>query len=155
MYLVLLIEFLIRTSGSRPHGNAAIGARWRFYVKRRENAIALHDHRAMAKKSIITPSVFSRRLHAVRQLRNIPQDKLGVLAGLEESSSSARISRYESGIHEPPYQFAQALARVLGVSTAYFYCDDDALAEFLLIYSSAAESERRLMLARALAPPVS
>jgi transcriptional regulator with XRE-family HTH domain len=36
----------------------------------------------------------------------LPQDKLGVLIGIDERSSSARMSRYENGVHEPPIQVA-------------------------------------------------
>jgi transcriptional regulator with XRE-family HTH domain len=64
------------------------------------------------------------------------------MAGLEESSSSARMSRYESGIHAPPFQFVEALAKVLNVSPAYFYCPDDRLAEIILIYSNLSEAKR-------------
>ena len=63
-------------------------------------------------------------------------------AGLEESASSARMSRYESGIHAPPFQFAEALSRVLDVSPAYFYCPDDRLAEIIQLYSSMSELDR-------------
>lgn len=76
---------------------------------------------------------------------NLPQDQLGVLAGLEESSSSARISRYESGIHEPPVRFAEALAKVLGISAAFFYCGDDRLAEVILLYSDMSEPKKRAL----------
>lgn len=65
-----------------------------------------------------------------------------MLAGLEESSSSARISRYESGIHEPPHQFVEAVAKVLGISAAYFYCADDRLADLILVYSDLSEAKR-------------
>jgi transcriptional regulator with XRE-family HTH domain len=41
--------------------------------------------------------VFGTRLREARELAGIPQDKLGVMIGLDESSSSARISRYETG----------------------------------------------------------
>jgi transcriptional regulator with XRE-family HTH domain len=63
----------------------------------------------------------------------IPQDKLGVQIGLDEGSSSARISRYETGEHEPPYTTAQSLAQALKVPVAYLYCDDDQLAELILL----------------------
>jgi transcriptional regulator with XRE-family HTH domain len=63
----------------------------------------------------------------------IPQDKLGVQIGLDEGSSSARISRYETGEHEPPYTTAQSLAQALNVPVAYLYCDDDQLAELILL----------------------
>jgi len=76
----------------------------------------------------------------VRQ--GLAQDRLGVLAGLEESSASARMSRYESGIHEPPFEFVEAVAKVLGVSPAYFYCPDENLAQIIRAYSDLPQSKR-------------
>jgi transcriptional regulator with XRE-family HTH domain len=80
----------------------------------------------------VPSSLFGRRLRAARSRAGIPQDKLGVIIGLDESSSSARMSRYETGVHEPPYATALQLAAALNVPVAYFYCDDDRLADFLL-----------------------
>lgn len=94
-------------------------------------------------------STVGRRLRQARERAGLPQDRLGVLAGLEESSSSARISRYESGIHEPPLSFTESLARVLGVPAAYFYCKDDRLAEIILNYSDMSEAQRRELQAKA------
>jgi len=68
-----------------------------------------------------------------------------VEAGLELSSSSTRISRYESGIHEPPQQFAEAMAKVLGISAAFFYCADDRLAEIILLYADMPAAKRKLL----------
>ena len=79
-------------------------------------------------------TLFGRRLRAARNRAGIPQDKLGVMIGLDEGSSSARMSRYETGIHEPPFATAQSLGRVLKVPAAYFYCEDDRLAELLIQY---------------------
>lgn len=90
-------------------------------------------------------TIIGKRLRQARQRRAWAQDELGVMAGLEESSSSARISRYESGIHEPPFQFVEALARVMNVSPAYFYCPDDRLAELILIYSALPEADRQTL----------
>ena len=100
----------------------------------------------MVSRKISDAGLFGRRLRQARLRAALPQDKLGVLAGLEESSSSARISRYESGIHEPPVRFAEALAKVLGISAAFFYCGDDRLAEIIMLYADASESKRRLVL---------
>lgn len=99
----------------------------------------------MQSRSLPKNSVFSRRLRQARQRRDLSQDRLGVLAGLEESSSSARMSRYESGIHEPALQFAEAIAKVLGVSAAYFYCSDDRLADIIRIYSDLSEAKRGVL----------
>ncbi|WP_395408741.1 helix-turn-helix domain-containing protein [Pseudoduganella sp. UC29_106] len=99
--------------------------------------------------SKFSASIFGRRLRQARQLSGLPQDRLGVLAGLEESSSSARISRYESGIHEPTSVFAQALAEVLHVPAAYFYCADDDLAELILLYSGSKSVDRHELIVQA------
>lgn len=65
----------------------------------------------------------------------IAQDKLGVKIGLDESVASARISRYESGVHEPPIKTARDIADALDVPLGYLYCDDDRLAEIILAAS--------------------
>lgn len=91
-------------------------------------------------------STVGTRLRQARERAGLPQDRLGVLAGLEESSSSARISRYESGVHEPPLSFTEALAKVLGVPAAFFYCKDDRLAEIILLYAELSESKRQTLL---------
>lgn len=81
-------------------------------------------------------TLFGRRLREARVRAGIAQDKLGVMIGMDEGSSSARISRYETGTHEPPFSIAEKLASVLGVPAAYFYCDDDKLAILLVRYTS-------------------
>jgi len=80
-------------------------------------------------------TVFGHRLRAAREAASIPQDRLGVMIGLDEGSSSARISRYETGTHQPPFEIAEKLAAVLRVPTAYLYCRSDALSELLLAAS--------------------
>lgn len=97
----------------------------------------------------IPSTLFGRRLRAARNRAGIPQDKLGVTIGLDEGSSSARVSRYETGVHEPPFATARILAAVLKVPVAYFYCEDDRLAEFLVQYQGLAESKKREILALA------
>jgi transcriptional regulator with XRE-family HTH domain len=86
-------------------------------------------------------SMFGFRLRAARERANLPQDRLGVMIGLDEGCSSARISRYETGIHQPPFEVAEKLAEVLGVPTAYFYCSDDQIADVLLDLAGFTEAE--------------
>jgi len=83
----------------------------------------------------------------VRTRIGIAQDKLGVLIGMDESCSSARISRYETGIHEPPFATAEKLALALRMPVAYFYCDDDRLADLLICYAAFDESQKDQLLA--------
>ena len=94
-----------------------------------------YDYRRMHKKST-SPSLFGKRLREARNRIGIVQDKLGVLIGMDESCSSARISRYETGTHEPPIATAQKLAMALKVPVAFFYCDDERLAEILIHYAA-------------------
>jgi len=80
----------------------------------------------------IAPNVLAIRLRQARESAGIPQDRLGVLIGLDEGCASARISRYESGIHQPPLKTVQLIAQKLNVPTAYLFCEDDLLAEIIL-----------------------
>jgi transcriptional regulator with XRE-family HTH domain len=88
-------------------------------------------------------SIFSRRLREARIRACIAQDRLGVMIGLDEGSSSARISRYENGVHEPPFPVIESIAKILKVPVAYFFCDDDRLAEIMRVYASGNEKERQ------------
>lgn len=96
-------------------------------------------------KQLPAKSVFSRRLREARLRSGIAQDRLGVMIGLDEGCSSARMSRYENGVHEPPFPIIESIAGFLNVPVAYFFCDDDRLAEIMRIYSSAKEKERQAM----------
>ena len=80
-------------------------------------------------------SVFGRRLRAAREAAGIAQDQLGVMIGIDEGCSSTRISRYETGVHQPPFEIAEKLAAALKLPVAHFYCRSDALSEFLLAVS--------------------
>lgn len=88
-------------------------------------------------------SCFGRRMREARLLAGIPQDKLGVAIGLDEGTASARISRYETGVHAPPYDVADKLARILQVPVAYFYCEDDDLAGVIEAWGRASAAQRR------------
>ena len=91
-------------------------------------------------------TVLGRRLRQARKWVALPQDRLGVAIGLDETTSSARISRYETGVHEPPIATARLLALELGVPLAFLYCDDDDLAAALLNLASLSATERRRLL---------
>ncbi|WP_324609337.1 helix-turn-helix transcriptional regulator [Pantoea vagans] len=63
------------------------------------------------------------------------QKRLGIAAGIEEFSASARINRYEVGVHQPDLLTLQLLAKALDISAAYFLAEDDRLAEMILRFS--------------------
>ncbi|MEQ9908350.1 MULTISPECIES: helix-turn-helix transcriptional regulator [Pectobacterium] len=72
------------------------------------------------------------RLKTARLQANLTQEKLGVLAGIEEATARSRISQYESGIHRPTFEMMCAFAKVLNVPECYFYTVDDDFAEVVL-----------------------
>jgi transcriptional regulator with XRE-family HTH domain len=76
-------------------------------------------------------SMFGARLRARRKALGLSQEKVGVSIGLDESCSRTRISRYETGAHEPAIATSLLLATALGVPVAYLYCEDDMLAEII------------------------
>jgi transcriptional regulator with XRE-family HTH domain len=78
--------------------------------------------------------VVSKRIREARIRSKLSQERLGVMAGIDEFSASARMNQYERGRHTPNYQLVNRLAEVLGLPTAYFYAEDDQLAELLVIY---------------------
>lgn len=74
-----------------------------------------------------------QRLKAARSAAKLTQMQLGQRLGLDDNTASARMNQYEKGKHSPDYQTLRRIAEVLGVPVAYFYCDDDALAELICV----------------------
>ena len=87
-------------------------------------------------------SIVGRRMRERREALGLAQEKVGVAIGIDESSSRARISRYELGVHEPPVPTARAIAGALKVPLAYLYCEDDQVAELLLALHRLRPAER-------------
>ena len=91
-------------------------------------------------------SVFGARMRQARERLGLAQDRLGVLIGIDEHSASARMSRYETGVHEPPLATARRMAEVLKVPVAYLYCAEDDLAEILWQSSLLTEADRQVLI---------
>ena len=79
-------------------------------------------------------SALAKRLKEARLRAGLSQERLGILAGIDEMSASARMNQYERGKHAPDWLTVQRLAAVLQVPVAYFYADDDDAAELLLAF---------------------
>ncbi|EOT1170340.1 helix-turn-helix domain-containing protein [Cronobacter dublinensis] len=71
-------------------------------------------------------------MKTAREAKGLSQKKLGILAGIDEFVASARINRYEKGVHQASIEIARKLADALAIPLAYFYTEDDELAELLL-----------------------
>lgn len=79
------------------------------------------------------------RLKAARLKAGLSQERLGILAGIDEATASARMNQYDRGIHTPDFELACRLASVLQVPACYFYAVEDDLAEMILGYSESQE----------------
>ena len=51
---------------------------------------------------------------------------------MDQFAASPRMNQYEKGVHSPDFQTVRALAKVLVVPTAFFYCEEDNLAAIIL-----------------------
>lgn len=99
------------------------------------------------------PSVIARRLKEARLLAGLSQERLGILAGIDEFSASARMNQYERGKHTPDLLTVERVAAVLGVPVPYFYATDETIAELLLLFGglSVARREEVILLLREMA----
>lgn len=94
-----------------------------------------------------TSNLIGKRIRARREALGWSQEKVGVMIGIDESSSRARISRYELGNHEPAIATARNIAKALGVPLAYLYCEENDVAELLLALGSLSAKQRGSMIA--------
>ena len=92
---------------------------------------------AIVNKEEKTKSPVSRRLREARIRAELSQKELGVLAGIDQFSASARINQYERDKHVPDFATVQRLAKVLKAPSTYLYADNDKLAEIILLFESA------------------
>ena len=79
------------------------------------------------------------RLKAARLKAGLSQERLGILAGIDEATARAIMNQYERGIQTPDFELACRLASVLQVPACYFYAVEDDLAEMILGYSESQE----------------
>ncbi|MDX1490809.1 MAG: helix-turn-helix transcriptional regulator [Pseudohongiellaceae bacterium] len=78
-------------------------------------------------------SVFSIRLKEARKEAGLSQEKLGILAGIDEATASARMNQYERDKHLPEFSTVERLARILNVPEGYFFTKDKELASFMIL----------------------
>lgn len=70
----------------------------------------------------------SKRLKEARIAAGLSQKGLGIAAGIDEFSASARINQYEQAKHIPDYLTLKNIGKILDCPVAYFYAEDDELA---------------------------
>ncbi len=76
-------------------------------------------------------SPLCKRLKEARLSANLSQKKLGMEAGMDQFSASARMNHYEMGRHTPDYSTLKRIASVLKLPVAYFYAESDELADLI------------------------
>lgn len=76
--------------------------------------------------------MLTKRLKEARLRAGFSQQKLGILAGIDEATASARMNQYERGIHTPDFALTCRLAKVLNIPACYFYTVEDDLAEVIV-----------------------
>ncbi|WP_425515610.1 helix-turn-helix domain-containing protein [Stenotrophomonas maltophilia] len=86
---------------------------------------------------------FGTRLRSARKTAGLTQQQLGIEIGLEIDVAATRINRYERGVHDPDSATAQQLADRLGMPLAYFYSDNDALAEAILMFAGLSPDQQK------------
>lgn len=94
-------------------------------------------------------NLFGQRLRNLRTIKGISQKQLGILIGLDEGVASARLNQYEVGSHSPKFSIASKIAKALNVPSAYFYAEEEELANFLIELSEI-DKKQQLEILRAL-----
>lgn len=92
-------------------------------------------------------SVFGMRLKAARLGAGLSQEQLGLLAGIEVESASARMNRYERGTRVPAVELVERIGAVLNLPVAYFYAVDNDEATLLRVFYRMTGEERKALLA--------
>ncbi|MDB5800705.1 MAG: hypothetical protein JWL63_1644 [Rhodocyclales bacterium] len=90
-------------------------------------------------------SLFAKRLKEARVRAGLSQEKVGLMAGFDEMSASARMNQYETGKHVPVFSDAERIAVVLKVPPAYFYADDDTARLLLIFHSLGRDAKSKLI----------
>lgn len=88
-------------------------------------------------------TIYGRRLREARDSYGFSQTDLGIATGLDESIASGRVSRYETGKHQPKLGMQQLFADVLALPLAYFYTEDDEAARLI---ANSARSDKPVQL---------
>lgn len=91
-------------------------------------------------------SVFGKRLKEARIRAGLSQERLGVMADIDEMSSSARMNQYERGKHEPDFSTVERIAKALDVPESYFYAKNDEAAWLLVAFHRMTPANRQQLI---------
>lgn len=88
----------------------------------------------------------SKRLKELRVESELSQKKLGILAGIDEFSASARVNQYEKAKHVPDYSTLKRFAKVLKAPVCFFYTEDNDMAKMIRLFGQLSAAKRSKIL---------
>ena len=91
-------------------------------------------------------SIVAKRLKEARLQAGLSQKQLGIKAGIDDFSASARINQYERGKHMPDLLTLTRLAAVVQKPVPYFYCQEADLAEVIVKFAALGKAEKKRLL---------
>lgn len=100
----------------------------------------------MSADSATLRDVLSARLRAARQAAGLSQKTLGENIGLDAFTASARINRYERGVHEPDLQTLARMAAALDLPACYLLTEDERLARMILGFTRLSRKQQDKLL---------
>lgn len=95
---------------------------------------------------MVTGSPLPKRLKEARKAAGMSQKQLGIAAGMDEFSASARMNHYEKGRHTPDYETLKRIAKILKLPTAYFYAESNDLAELIAGYHAVGKNDKKIFI---------
>ena len=91
-------------------------------------------------------SVLGERLKQARLKSGLSQEQLGLQAGLEVESASARMNRYERGTRVPGVDLMVRVGDVLNLPPTYFYAQSEDEARLLVLYHRMSSEDKKKLL---------
>ena len=91
-------------------------------------------------------SILGKRLKEARLKSGMSQEQLGLHAGLEVESASARMNRYERGTRVPTVDLMGRISNVLDLPLTYFYSADEDEANLLVLFHRMPNKNRKALL---------
>ena len=90
----------------------------------------------------IQKTCIAKRLKEARLAFGISQKKLGILAGIDETSASSRMNQYEMGKHIPNFIMLKRIGKILGYPVEFFYSDNDVTAKIICLIGRLSDEDK-------------
>ena len=89
--------------------------------------------------------IFGARLKQARQQSGLSQKQLGLEIGIDPATASPRINQYENNRHRPGDHTITKLSETLKVPIAFFFAEDDGLAQLILLCVQLDKKQQRVL----------